>query len=161
MGNGVVVTNRWGDCDTSSLSSCQSESISTPSCTTEAGPYAGQSCVFPFRYNGVVYTSCTTVDKETAWCSTNTTLAGTHIPGYYGTCPSSCPGAESSTCTPGTSYTVDCNTCVCGSDSKPVCTNNICGTTSTTSTLTTSTVTTSTSTTAATTTTAASSTCIT
>merc|ERR1711915_1164922 len=99
---------------------------------------------------------------------TNTTLAGTHIPGYYGTCPSSCPGAESFTCTPGTPYTVDCNTCVCGSDSKPVCTNNICGTTSTTtsattttSTLTTSTVTTSTTTTAATTTTAPSSTCIT
>merc|ERR1711953_1301318 len=58
---GVVVTNRWGDCETSALSSCQEEQISLPSCTTQ--------------------------DKSDAWCSTNTTLAGTHIPGYFGYCP--------------------------------------------------------------------------
>merc|ERR1712013_553528 len=89
---GVVVTNRWGDCETSSLSSCQEEQISLPSCTTQSGPYPSQPCVFPFRYNGVTYTSCTTQDKSEAWCSTNTTLAGTHIPGYFGYCPSSCSG---------------------------------------------------------------------
>jgi len=156
---GVVVTNRWGDCETSSLSSCQQETISSPSCTTESGPQTGVPCVFPFRYNGVVYNSCTTQDKAAAWCSTNTTLAGTHIPGYYGNCPSSCPGAESSSCTPGTSYTVDCNTCVCGSDSKPVCTTNTCGSTTTSTTTTTTSTTSSTTTTASTsTTTAASST---
>merc|ERR1719205_14861 len=101
---GVVVTNRWGDCDTSALSSCQEEVISVPSCTTTSGPYPSQPCVFPFRYNGVTYSSCTTQDKSAAWCSTNSTLAGTHIPGYFGYCPSSCPGAETSSCTPGTSY---------------------------------------------------------
>merc|ERR1719477_524079 len=140
---GVVVTNRWGDCETSSLSSCQEEQISLPSCTTQSGPYPGQPCVFPFRYNGVTYTSCTTQNKSEAWCSTNTTLAGTHIPGYFGYCPSSCSGAEGSTCTPGTSYTVDCNTCVCGADGNPVCTSNDCGSTTSTSTPTTSTTTTS------------------
>merc|ERR1719205_483843 len=134
---GVVVTNRWGDCETSSLSSCQEESISVPDCTTDSGPYSGQPCVFPFRYNGVTYTSCTTQDKSAAWCSTNTTLAGTHIPGYFGYCPSSCAGAEGSSCTPGTSYTVDCNTCVCGSDGTPVCTTDDCGSPATTTTTTT------------------------
>merc|ERR1719266_3059444 len=129
---GVVVTNRWGDCDTSALSSCQEEVISVPSCTTTSGPYPSQPCVFPFRYNGITYSSCTTQDKSAAWCSTNTTLAGTHIPGYFGYCPSSCPGAETSSCTPGTSYTVDCNTCVCGADGAPVCTSSVCGSSSTT-----------------------------
>merc|ERR1712226_498753 len=68
---GVVVTNKGGDCDTGSLSSCQPETISLPSCTTQSGPYPNQACVFPFRYNGVTYTSCTTQDKSDAWCSTN------------------------------------------------------------------------------------------
>merc|ERR550532_332064 len=154
---GVVVTNKWGDCDTGSLSSCQPETISLPSCTTQSGPYPNQACVFPFRYNGVTYTSCTNQDKSDAWCSTNTTLAGTHIPGYFGYCPSSCPGAEGSSCTPGTSYTVDCNTCVCGADGNPVCTSNDCGSTTTTSTTTTTTTTTSSTTSPATTTTTTSS----
>merc|ERR1719320_1126104 len=161
---GVVVTNKWGDCDTGSLSSCQPETISLPSCTTQSGPYPDQACVFPFRYNGVTYTSCTTQDKSQAWCSTNTTLAGTHIPGYFGYCPSSCPGAEGSSCTPGTSYTVDCNTCVCGADGNPVCTSNDCGSTTSTSTPTTSTTTTTSSpatTTTTTTTSSPSSTCTT
>merc|ERR1712106_393056 len=131
--------NRWGDCETSSLSSCQEETISVPTCTTDSGPYSAQACVFPFRYNGVTYDSCTTQDKSAAWCSTNTTLAGTHIPGYFGYCPSSCPGAEGSSCTPGTSYTVDCNTCVCGADGAPVCTTNVCGASTTTTTTTTTT----------------------
>merc|ERR1719422_47320 len=137
---GVVVTNRWGDCETSALSSCQEEQISLPSCTTQSGPYPSQPCVFPFRYNGVTYTS-------------STTQAGTHIPGYFGYCPSSCPGTEGSSCTPGTSYTVDCNTCVCGADGNPVCTSNDCGSTTSTSTTTTSTTTTTSSTTSPATTT--------
>merc|ERR1712226_500942 len=145
---GVVVTNKWGDCDTGSLSSCQPETISLPSCTTQSGPYPNQACVFPFRYNGVTYTSCTTQDKSDAWCSTNTTLAGTHIPGYFGYCPSTCLAESQNSCTPGTSYSVDCNTCVCGADGLPVCTSLVCGSSSTTSTTTTSTTTTTTTTTA-------------
>jgi len=143
---GVVVTNKWGDCETGSLSSCQTETIDVPTCTTESGPYANAACVFPFRYNGVTYTSCTTQDKDQAWCSTNTTLAGNHVPGYYGYCPTTCPGAETSgntecsendsecsnACTPGELFNVDCNTCVCNSLGEAICTTNECSTTSTT-----------------------------
>merc|ERR1711970_1069364 len=137
---GVVVTNRWGDCDTGSLSSCEPETISVPSCTTESGPYSNEPCVFPFRYNGITYTSCTSQDRSAAWCSTKTTLAGTHVPGFYGFCPSTCLAeSQTNSCTPRTSYTVDCNTCVCGADGQPVCSTTVCTSSTTTTSTTTST----------------------
>merc|ERR1712241_1478916 len=113
------------------------------------------------RYAGVVYTECATVDQSGPWCSTSITAAGEHIPGSEGFCPSTCPvtggtsgGSTSTPCTPGTSFTVDCNTCVCNSLGEAVCTTDTCsGSTTTTTTSTTSTTTSTTSTTPATTTT--------
>merc|ERR1712013_835437 len=94
---GVVVTNRWGDCETSSLSSCQEEQISLPSCTTQSGPYPSQPCVFPFRYNGVTYTSCTEwiyggENQGSKWCSTKVDSQGVHVngEGNYGFCGADC-----------------------------------------------------------------------
>ena len=40
-----VFTNKWGDCDDSSTTSCETETISITACTTAAG-----QCIFPFRY---------------------------------------------------------------------------------------------------------------
>merc|ERR1712061_170833 len=97
--NGTVVTNKWGDCSNTALSSCPVESITVPSCMTEGGPQDSVPCVFPFRHLGITYTSCTTSGKDMAWCSTNTTLAGEHIEEYYGFCPDTCPGAENNTTT--------------------------------------------------------------
>merc|ERR1712013_444692 len=57
--NNQVVTNGWGDCAVSATSACQTESIQVPTCTTTSGPRPGQSCVFPFRHLGIVYTACT------------------------------------------------------------------------------------------------------
>ena len=114
--DGTVITNRWGDCDlSSSSSSCQAESLSLSSCSTPAG-----DCVFPFRHLGVVYSSCTTVELGVSWCSTNTDLAGDHVPGSEGLCPADCTtdsssSSSSSSCVPGTLSSVDCNTCVCNS----------------------------------------------
>merc|ERR1711936_167640 len=135
----------------SATSACQTESIEVPTCTTTSGPRPGQSCVFPFRHLGVVYNSCTSVGQSAPWCSTSTTSAGTHIDGEYGFCPSTCPSATTSgssvtttttqastSCTPGTFTTVDCNTCVCNSIRQYVCSTLTCsGTTSTTTTTTT------------------------
>merc|ERR1712211_81562 len=89
--NNQVVTNGWGDCAVSATSACQTESIQVPTCTTTSGPRPGQSCVFPFRHLGIVYTACTSVGEAAPWCSTSTTSAGTHIDGEYGFCPSTCP----------------------------------------------------------------------
>jgi len=158
--DGSVVTNSWGDCQISSTSSCTSESLSITPCTTTTGA----TCQFPFRYNGVVYSQCATVDQPGPWCSTTVTAAGEHVPGNEGTCPATCPvvgggsgGSGSSPCTPGTSFTVDCNTCVCNSLGEAVCTTNTCTGSSTT---TTTTTTTSTTTTTTTTTVAPSSSCV-
>merc|ERR1719461_393917 len=147
--DGSVVTNSWGDCQISSTSSCTSETLSITPCTTTSG----SSCQFPFRYQGVVYTECATVDQSGPWCSTSVTAGGEHIAGSEGFCPSTCPvvgggsGGSSSPCTPGSSFTVDCNTCVCNSLGQAVCTTNTCTGTTTTTTTTTTTSTTSTSTT--------------
>merc|ERR550517_2409559 len=164
--DGSVITNSWGDCAISSSSSCTSESLTITPCTTTGGA----TCQFPFRYNGVVYTECTTVDQAGPWCSTSITAGGEHVPGSEGTCPASCPvdgssgsgsgsGSGSTSCTPGSTFTMDCNTCVCNSQGMAVCTTLDCsgttsGTTSTTTT-TTSTTTPATTTTTTTTTTAA------
>merc|ERR1712038_1956066 len=148
--DGSVITNSWGDCDvSSSSSSCQAESLGLSSCSTPAG-----DCVFPFRHNGVVYQSCTTVDTGVSWCSTAVTSQGDHVAGSEGTCPASCDSTSTSTtstttapttssttsstsssCTPGQLSTVECSTCVCNSLGQQVCTTDTCSssTTSTTS----------------------------
>merc|ERR1719150_204502 len=134
---GAVVTGNWGDCQISSTTT------------------TGATCQLPFRYNGVVYSQCATVDQPGPWCSTTLTAAGEHVPGNEGTCPATCPvvgggsgGSGISPCTPGTSFTVDCNTCVCNSLGEAVCTTNTCtGSSTTTPTTTTTTSTTTTTTT--------------
>merc|ERR1711933_583774 len=149
--DGSVVTNSWGDCSISSTSACTSETLTITPCTTTAGA----ACQFPFRYKGVVYTECATVDQSQAWCSTSITAGGEHVAGSEGFCPSSCPvvggssgGSTSTPCTPGTSFTVDCNTCVCSSLGEAVCTTNTCtGTTTPTTTSSSSSTTTTTTTT--------------
>ena len=99
--DGSVVTNSWGDCQISSTTSCTAESLSITPCTTTTGA----TCQFPFRYNGVVYSQCATVDQPGPWCSTTVTAAGEHVPGNEGTCPATCPVTTSTTVRCHISYT--------------------------------------------------------
>merc|ERR1711953_1233543 len=99
--SGSVVTGKWGDCQISTSSSCTAPSLSLTSCTTDSGPQSGQSCVFPFRYNGVVFTTCTTEGQAQPWCATSVDTAGEFQDGQYGFCPSSCP-STGTTATPST-----------------------------------------------------------
>merc|ERR1719327_2057504 len=92
--NNTVVTNRWGDCSTSQFSNCPEDTPDLPSCTAESGA----SCVFPFRHEGITYNSCASTDLlSSAWCSTSTHENGTHILGSESLCPSTCPGATTTT----------------------------------------------------------------
>merc|ERR1712038_856498 len=145
--NGTVVTNKWGDCSNTALSSCPVESITVPSCVTAGGPQDNMPCVFPFRHLGITYTSCTTTGKDMAWCSTNTTSAGEHVEGNYGYCPSTCPGAENNTTTttsPTTTSTTTSSTTTTVSTTTPLTTTTTTAPTTTTASTTTSASTTTT-----------------
>ena len=59
-------------------------------CTTTDG----KQCVFPFRYNGVIYKGCTKVTWEgkytnNPWCSTEVNEDGNYV-GLWGNCSQSC-----------------------------------------------------------------------
>lgn len=82
---------------------CTSCEINQPgTCVASSGSAAGQTCVFPFKYNGVQYNGCAPLHSENRvldfWCSTKTDRNGYHITGgsgdpgkYVGFCDSSCP----------------------------------------------------------------------
>merc|ERR1711935_759871 len=61
-------------------------------CTTISGPASGKSCIFPFKFSGTTYTSCTTDGNEPGnteeWCSTKVDDSETHIGGQgnWGNC---------------------------------------------------------------------------
>ena len=55
----------------------------------------GTSCIFPFTYNDVTYTKCTTVDSPAgAWCSLKVDAFGVQPDGDFGVvkdyCSDSC-----------------------------------------------------------------------
>jgi len=132
--NGTVTPSRWGDCSLDSLSTCEVEPLEVSDCIT-ATPLPGASvrivnkpsealgladvpCVFPFRYNDVTYTSCTTIDRGQPWCATETDSSGSFVPGRWGYCPQNCP----SVCSPGTNWSPNaCNVCTCNNEGKAVC----------------------------------------
>ncbi|CAL4168726.1 unnamed protein product [Meganyctiphanes norvegica] len=43
-------------------------------------------CVFPFRYNDMVFYRCTTVDANEPWCSTMTDSSANHVRGKWKYC---------------------------------------------------------------------------
>ena len=67
-------------------------------CTT-LSPDNPEPCVFPFRYDGVDYNECTSVDAANpvnVWCATEVAreFNNTVIDGKWGDCSESCPGAS-------------------------------------------------------------------
>lgn len=83
---GQHVQGNWGDCD---VSNCPSGE-----CITVSGNRPGQPCIFPFRYDGISYSGCTTAGNVAPWCSTMTDFTGQHVSGNWGDCPQyNCPMA--------------------------------------------------------------------
>ena len=57
-------------------------------CFTVSGPVPGKKCAFPFKFKGVFYRQCTTVDHQDdkLWCSTETDQNDNYIDGQWGNC---------------------------------------------------------------------------
>ena len=66
-------------------------------CVTVAGASKGKPCIFPFKFNGVLYSECTWnqahLTEHKAWCSTLVDASGTHVGGQgkWGNCGPGCP----------------------------------------------------------------------
>ena len=65
-------------------------------CLAVGGPGNGLPCVFPFKYRGKTYSTCTkdhTNIQKKPWCSTKVDERGKHISGQrnWGNCDKTCP----------------------------------------------------------------------
>merc|ERR1711868_101710 len=77
---------------TTTTSTTTTNTITANQCWTKSGAMINAPCIFPFIYQGVTYTSCTTAGRfSEPWCSTATDTNGNHIIGYWGNCGSGCP----------------------------------------------------------------------
>ena len=69
-------------------------------CKTIKGADANTLCIFPFRYKGKTYNTCTLKDARNtnneAWCSTKVDRSGKHVSGKgkWGNCGQGCPFPE-------------------------------------------------------------------
>ena len=59
-------------------------------CVTNGGKVIGAPCVFPFKYMGVTYKTCTIRDGIKPWCYTEVDSLKNGIIGKYGHCSPEC-----------------------------------------------------------------------
>ncbi|XP_040580047.1 uncharacterized protein [Lepeophtheirus salmonis] len=92
-----------------SYGSCSAECLSSSSGSTACQTASGISCVFPFTYNNVKYSSCTSVESSFPWCATSVTNG--EYNGRYGFCEDNCEvGVTVPVVTPTTTTTTTTNT---------------------------------------------------
>ena len=64
-------------------------------CLTNGGPDPNKPCMLPFTYNGITYTSCTSVlNYGIDWCSTEIDAYGNHVGMKWGNCGTGCPAGN-------------------------------------------------------------------
>ena len=60
-------------------------------CLTISGQDSDSPCTFPFTYQGYKFSTCTKMDWDIAWCSTQVDDRGNYIPNNWGNCGCDCP----------------------------------------------------------------------
>lgn len=126
-GEHVSGAGLWGHCD---LDTCQDFSLRSPSdtdtlnvtCKTLGVNHPEvKDCVFPFTFNGVVFTTCSSIfDRENRlWCSIKTDESGNHITGNWDYCQCSITSDQERT------TITDTNSLEIEDESEPKCTTNI------------------------------------
>ena len=66
-------------------------------CKTIDGPGVGKPCIFPFKFQGKEYNTCTKdggADVHEWWCATVVDDKGEHISGQWGKCSKGCQGVD-------------------------------------------------------------------
>jgi len=91
----VLLLTCWSGRLAYSMTLNSSNNTKRDSCITVGGPAEGSACVFPFNFNGVSHSNCTTVDDTKAWCSTQTDANNDHVSGVgaWGYCDDNCSGS--------------------------------------------------------------------
>ena len=56
------------------------------------GPRSNAPCVFPFKFKGVLYESCTSAEYTQNWCATKVGSNNSYIDDEWGNCNSDCFG---------------------------------------------------------------------
>jgi len=81
---GQYVNGRWGNCQETCPTGCK----------TVSGPDPGKLCLFPFKWDGVVYRECTThTNNGLLWCATHVDHLGNTT--QWGNCDvDTCPGCR-------------------------------------------------------------------
>ena len=59
-------------------------------CKTQGGTRTDKPCQFPFIFKGKTYTTCTNVEEDFYWCSTETNDNREHQSGEWGKCDVGC-----------------------------------------------------------------------
>ena len=78
----------------------------------------GQDCVFPFKYKGTTYTTCTQAESSNgaAWCATEVDTEGVVVNNKWQDCDQGCPGTDF-TCNEGFLFNIE-GTCVNGTQAS-------------------------------------------
>merc|ERR1712079_404793 len=78
--------NSYGNCATGTrcLRQCECKAV------------GGEDCIFPFKFKGKTYTSCTTAESVNgaAWCATKVDSDDNVVRNFWKDCEEGCPGME-------------------------------------------------------------------
>ena len=82
----VAATTEAATTEAATTEAATTEAATTEAATTEAATTAapclttsGETCVFPFIYNGKIFTECTTEGGFAPWCATKTDANGYQV----------------------------------------------------------------------------------
>jgi len=109
-GDHVSGVGAWGYCE----DNCSGSDSGSTVCSATSGPASGSTCIFPFNFNGVSYSSCATTEEDPRpWCSTQTDANNNHVSGVgaWGYCDAICPVQGT---VPPTTTTAPPESCQCG-----------------------------------------------